>query len=83
MGGYIAAVRSSYGSNPWHTTFPQTEAEAEANIGTEMVRSVLREAPSFEYAAIAKSLVMSTPDTRMGLTSSPYCFSRENVTQDS
>ena len=45
---------------------PQIEAEADASIGTAMVRSDPREVPSLEYAAIAKSLVISKPVTRTG-----------------
>ena len=42
------------------------EAEAEASIGTAMVKSDSREAPSCEYATMAKSLVISSPDMRIG-----------------
>ena len=53
---------------------PQTVAEAEASIGTVMVKSDSIEVLSFEYATIAKSLVVSKPDMRTGWTSSPYCL---------
>ena len=61
---------------------PQREAEAEINIGAVIEKSHSREASSYEYVTIAKSLVMSTPDTRMGLMSSPYSLSRANATQE-
>jgi len=53
---------------------PQIEAEAEASIGTAIVKSESREAPSCEYATMAKSLVISTPDTRTGRMLFPYCL---------
>jgi hypothetical protein len=45
---------------------PQIEAEAEASPGTVIVKSDSREVLSCEYATMAKSLVISTPDTRTG-----------------
>ena len=62
---------------------PQTEAEAEATIGTEVVNSDLKLVPLFEHAIIAKSRVISTPVTSTGLMSSPCPVARANVTQES
>ena len=50
---------------------PQTDADAEVSVGTVIVKSDSRVVLSFEYATIAKSLVISKPDTRTGRTSFP------------
>ena len=49
----------------------QTEGVIEVNEGTPTLKPASREMSLYEYAAIEKSLVISTPYTRTGLTSFP------------
>ena len=60
----------------------EADTEVDPNIEVEKVSSDRTEEQLLEYAIIAKSLVMSTPDTRTGRKFFPYFLSLANLTQD-